>query len=322
MFVLLLSGGIVKKSMMLYSMLLLIFCGGVLLTSCGSLQQTATAAQVKQVKAGSVRIKSIYTTDGNQNKTTIFARGDRINYYVEVYSTIDSQPSADIEFKVFATDYNKFVKSSLYSYNTTIHIENLSVGLSSFHTSVSIPGKVAPATYAIQITATSGDSAFSASSDENSFVIQPPSQLGPFNTNTITGDDGNVQGWAQLTLFQNGGYNFSGCFHNKAPNIFDYNENFVWALASASGVAYAFPYSGHTTGTWAFWGSHDDCWDTTGSSGAIAGDWVPLTQEVDHWDAKIDVDLVSLISNVVKVISLLVPIIRIILPIAAEIATA
>lgn len=297
---------IIKNRFVFYGFILLIICGTVL-PSIQFLRKDVVAAPIK---GGSVKVISVSTTDGNQNRKNLFARGDLIEYNVDVYSTISSSPSIDIRFEVVATNYNKFVASYLYNYDTTVHIDEIPLGSSSFHTSAKIPSHAAPATYAIRITATPSGRAFSASSGWNSFTVQPPSQLGPFETGTISLDGGSVQGTAQLALFQNGGYNFNGCLHNSNPNIFPYEDSFVWGVASASGVVYQFPHSGQSSGTWAFWSSQDDCWNTTGTSSAIAGDWIALTEEVDHWDANVNIDIGLIIQDVFQALATIVPIIR------------
>ena len=43
---------------------------------------------------------------------------------------------------------------------------------------------------------------------------QLPTQLGPFNWNPITFSGCDITGWGQLTLYSNGGYNFTGSFHD------------------------------------------------------------------------------------------------------------
>lgn len=290
-----------KKRILIYSeiMLLIVFIGIV-----ASLPFTARTPA--NANSNTVKIASSYTVGWNQNKQTVFAQGDTIDYHIGIDSTVSSKTAVDLHLAVVATKYNPLVKSLLYSYDSTVHISNLPVGISNLHTSVIIPEEAAPATYVIRATVMSPNHAFPASTSKSFFIIQPPSQLGPFKTGTITRDGKSVQGWSQLTLFQNGGYNFSGCF--QSSSFLSVNDALVWGIASTSGIVYQFNHAGSIAGTWQFLSSHKDCWGITGSSGAIAQDWIPLsTQRIVHWNANVNTNLGSLINGVMNFIVNIVP---------------
>lgn len=252
--------------------------------------QACGASTDTQPNSGSIKVDSVYTKDSQQKDKAAFAPGDSINYDVKVNNTMSSQSSIAIHFQVFATDYNHFVASHLYTYDHTTSVNKVQQGLSDIQTSASISSNVAPATYEIHITVTPSNTAFPSNSGQNSFTIQPPSQLGPFNAGTFTRDNGNVKGSAQLTLFQNGSYKFTGCMQNVSGGFVGYNDVFSWDVVSASGIPYQFNHTGSLSGDWRFWDpSHQDCWTITGSNKKIAADWIPLTfQKANHWDGSVN----------------------------------
>lgn len=110
-------------------------------------------------------------------------------------------------------------------------------------------------------------------------VQNVPTQLGPW-THSITFSGGvPVGGWANLTIFSNGAYNFSGHFHvSGAPS---YNTAIVWAVKSKDGkdsTVYLFTHSGRVHGTFES-GSRDDDWNISGTNPAIAAGWTALTEQ-------------------------------------------
>ncbi len=198
---------------------------------------------------GSIKVDSVYTTDAYQKDKTAFGRGDLINYDVKVDNTMSSQLSLNIHVHVFATAYNQFVSSHLYTYDHITTIRSVKQGVSILQTATSIPSDAAPAIYEIQITVMPGNTSFAAKSEESRFTIQPPAQLGPFTTGTFTRDDGHVQGTAQLTITKNGNYIFSGCIENLS-SILGYSDVFSWGIVSASGTLYKFDHTGGISGKW------------------------------------------------------------------------
>jgi hypothetical protein len=120
------------------------------------------------------------------------------------------------------------------------------------------------------------------------FDTHPPvaKKLGPWDTGYITFGGGiPVGGYAQLTLNQNGAYNFTGHFHNSgAPS---YNAGLVFAVRSGNGTVYTFAHHGRVHGT--FWaGSRDDDWQNSGVSPALTAGWVDLSNAWSyHWSAAV-----------------------------------
>lgn len=285
-----------KKRILIYSeiMLLLVFIGIV-----ASLP--FIARMPANAGSNTVKIASSYTASWNQNRQTVFARGDTIDYHIGIDSTVSSKTAIDLQLAIGATKYNPRVKSLLYSYDSTVHISNLPVGISNLHTSVIIPEDAAPATYGIRATVTSSNHAFPTNTGESFFIIKPPSQLGPFKTGTFTRDGKSVQGWSQLTLFENGGYNFSGCF--QSSSFFGVTDALVWGIASTSGIVYQFNHTASIAGTVQFLSSHKDCWGITGTSGAIAQDRIPLSaKSIVHWNANVNTNLGPIINGVMTFI--------------------
>ncbi len=124
-----------------------------------------------------------------------------------------------------------------------------------------------------------------------------PTQIGPFNSGSITFDGGvPVGGWSQLTLYQNGSYVFSGHFHDSgAPS---YNDSLVWGVRTSSGVLFTFSHSGHMAGTFQS-GSRDDDWNVQGTSAALAGAWPDLARGWRwRWEAGVNMDLGALVQSV------------------------
>lgn len=143
-----------------------------------------------------------------------------------------------------------------------------------------------------------------------------PTQLGPFNAPSINFDNGvPVGGWAQLALFQNGSYNFSGHFHvSGAPS---YNISFVWGIVSNSGVLYTFAHNGHLAGTFES-GSRDSDWNRQEVSGAIAGGWPDLCAGYHWtWNAHVNMDLGAAINSIKQAIEAVQKVVEVITVIIA-----
>lgn len=136
-------------------------------------------------------------------------------------------------------------------------------------------------------------------------ATQLPTQLGPFNWNPINFSGCDVHGWAQLTLFSNGGYNFTGSFND--PDAWDYDDSLAWAVWSHSGVVYTFSHSGSMHGwadRWLEGGSDTDSWDNTGTNPAIAGGWADLCAGWSwHAVAGVNFDIGSLVNDLEKIIA-------------------
>lgn len=149
-------------------------------------------------------------------------------------------------------------------------------------------------------------------------VQQLPPQLGPFNWNPITFSGVGVHGWAQLTLFSNGGYNFAGSFTD--PDGWDYDDSLAWAVWSHTGVVYTFTHSGSMQGwvdRWLEGGSDTDSWDNTGTNAAIADGWADLCAGWSwHAVAGVNFDIGSLINDLEKLVGVATTIAKIIAVVA------
>ena len=122
------------------------------------------------------------------------------------------------------------------------------------------------------------------------------SQIGLLNTGSITFDNGvPVGGWAQLTVYADGSYNFTGHFHDSGlPN---YNDSLVFGLVSTSGTLYTFVHTGHMAGTFES-GSRDDDWDVSGTNPALAAGWADLEGGRWYWRAGVNWDPGPLIQDI------------------------
>lgn len=112
------------------------------------------------------------------------------------------------------------------------------------------------------------------------------------NWNNITFDNGvPVGGWASLTVYGDGEYEFSGHFHDSGAT--SYNTNMVWAFRSGDGTVFTFTDSGHEAGTaeLIFGGSRDHDWDDTGTNPQLQADWSNIQQQGWSWQAQTDTSL-------------------------------
>jgi len=126
-------------------------------------------------------------------------------------------------------------------------------------------------------------------------------ELGPWNPSfTFSGVP--VGGWANLTIFSDGSYNFSGHFHDSG--FFGYNDSLVWAVQDSNGTVYTFTHSGSVGGTINLFSSRNDDWDNFGSNPALAAGWNALMNGWAYqWEAAVNFDLGSLFNEVLKAFS-------------------
>ncbi len=117
-----------------------------------------------------------------------------------------------------------------------------------------------------------------------------------FNWNNITFNNGvPVGGWAELTVYADGSYDFSGHFHDSGfPS---YNDSLVFGLVSPSGVLYTFAHSGHMAGTIES-GSRDDNWNVSGSDPSLAAGWADLEGCQWYGQANTSADWNSLVNQI------------------------
>lgn len=125
-----------------------------------------------------------------------------------------------------------------------------------------------------------------------------PTQLGTWNTGSITFNNGVPVGATNmsLTLNQNGSYNFQGHFHDSGAT--SYNGEATWIIATAKGVALSFSQSGHMAGTFES-GSRNWIFNVSGNNAAITAHWADLCASYHwRWQVAINLDLGSLLSSV------------------------
>jgi hypothetical protein len=122
-------------------------------------------------------------------------------------------------------------------------------------------------------------------------------QVGPLNTGYITFNGGvPVGGFAQLTLFQSGNFNFNGHFHvSGAPS---YNVGFAVGVRSSRGVLYTFLKSGHVAGTFEP-GSRDFDWSVQEFRAVLHEDWPNLAvNSTWWWSANVNWDPLAILNSV------------------------
>lgn len=89
-----------------------------------------------------------------------------------------------------------------------------------------------------------------------------------------------VGGWANLSVFPDGNYNFSGHFHDSGATSYDVNV--VWGLRSSDGSVFVFTAAGRVHGTFES-GSRNFDWNHAGNYPAMASDWAALSS---GWSAR------------------------------------
>lgn len=130
-----------------------------------------------------------------------------------------------------------------------------------------------------------------------SLLVSSISQVGPLNTGYITFSGGvPVGGYAQLTLFQSGHFNFNGHFHvSGAPS---YNVGFAVGVRSQRGVLYTFLRSGHLAGTFEP-GSRDFNWSVQELRDVVREDWADISVgSTWWWNAKVNWDPLAILSTI------------------------
>lgn len=136
--------------------------------------------------------------------------------------------------------------------------------------------------------------------------------IGPLSWPNITFDGGvPVGGWANLTLWPDGSYDFEGHFHDSgAPS---YNDALAWAIKdTTTNTAYSFLHTGHMAGTFES-GSRDDTWSTSGKNDALAAGWANLSAGyVWQANAAVNWDANSLVNEVIAALGIVLGVIGIV----------
>jgi hypothetical protein len=126
-----------------------------------------------------------------------------------------------------------------------------------------------------------------------------PTQLGPFNSGTITFDNGvPVGGWMTLALFEDGTYSFSGHFHDSGFPSYDVDA--VWVIVSSSGKAFTFEVKGEMYGT-VDSGSRDYDFAQNGQNDQLKEAWADLCAGYTwRWSAYVNWDVQAAVNDVVN----------------------
>jgi hypothetical protein len=140
-------------------------------------------------------------------------------------------------------------------------------------------------------------------------MIQPeyPPQL-DFDFNPITLGDGTpVGGFAHLTLRQDGTYTFSGHFHDSGAT--EYDMSIVVGIKDSENFAYAFPHTGHVSGTFES-GPRDDDWNVNDqyplrswAALAASNTVAAVTKADSDWTALVD-SVAGLLGTILGVIAM------------------
>ena len=101
----------------------------------------------------------------------------------------------------------------------------------------------------------------------------PTSLTFTFNSFDLNGGTRVSFNGAQLTLFEDGSYVFSGSFHDGG--LFEYNVSMVIAIKDSQNIVYTFGQQGDVAGTFES-GSRDFSWDVNGQNDFIKDNWVSL----------------------------------------------
>jgi hypothetical protein len=122
-----------------------------------------------------------------------------------------------------------------------------------------------------------------------------------------------VGGWANLTLYGDGSYNFSGHLHDSGfPS---YNTGVVWAVRASNGTVFTFSNTGHVAGTISS-GSRDHNWNISGVNPAIASTWESLNRGYNsQLRARASFDVVGLFNDIKAVIGYVAEVVRVVGPI-------
>jgi hypothetical protein len=130
----------------------------------------------------------------------------------------------------------------------------------------------------------------------------------------ITFDNGvPVGGYADLVLYGDGTYQFSGHFHDSGFPT--YNTGIVWVLRSSTGAVFTFSDSGNVQGTINPFGSRDHNWNNAGYNQSLQAAWHDIQQGYSwRWEAKTSLDLAGMFDEIKTVIGYVSTVISVVGP--------
>jgi hypothetical protein len=145
-----------------------------------------------------------------------------------------------------------------------------------------------------------------------------PNELGPFNSGTITFDNGvPVGGWTTLALFQDGTYSFSGHFHDSGFPSYDVDA--VWVIVSSSGKAFTFEVKGEMYGTMDS-GSRDYDFAQNGQNDQLKAAWADLCAGYTwRWSAYVNWEVQAAVDDVVNALKVAGTVIGVVVAIVAAV---
>jgi hypothetical protein len=122
-----------------------------------------------------------------------------------------------------------------------------------------------------------------------------------------------VGGWANLTVYGDGSYNFSGHFHDSGfPS---YNTGIVWVLRASNGTVFTFSNTGHVAGTVSP-GSRDHNWNVSGVNPALARTWESMNRGYSYqWRARASFDVVGMFNDIKAVIGYVADVVAVVGPV-------
>jgi hypothetical protein len=128
-------------------------------------------------------------------------------------------------------------------------------------------------------------------------------QLGPWDASIVFPDGIAVGGFANLTLYQNGAWNFAG--HAHVSGGISYDFSFAWAVRDSNNPAglYLFAHQGRLHATFEA-GSRDTDWQKSEINPALAAGWSALERAWSwHWDARVNADFTPFLDDVIKIVA-------------------
>jgi hypothetical protein len=137
-------------------------------------------------------------------------------------------------------------------------------------------------------------------------VLDPQSttgQLGPWDASFGFPDGIAAGGFANLTLYQNGAWNFAG--HAHVSGAISYDFSFAWAVRDSNEPAglYVFAHQGRLHGTFEP-GSRDTDWGRSEINPALAVGWSALERAWSwRWEARVNADFTPFLDDIIKVVA-------------------
>jgi hypothetical protein len=121
-----------------------------------------------------------------------------------------------------------------------------------------------------------------------------------------------VGGWANLTIYGDGSYNFSGHFHDSGfPS---YNTGIVWALRASNGTVFTFTNTGYVGGTLSS-ASRDHDWNISGVNPALAQTYESINRGYNsQLRASASLDVAGLFNDIKTVIGYVAQVVAVVGP--------